>query len=334
MKPRHLTFLLPLLFLASCVTPPPPGERVVGRRPVTQRQVSDSIAQQWEGYLQDSPFSSASGNLSFIDSAAQIGSTAAQVSSRASSLQDALLASHAQKVASWCRSTAQAKQQMDSQISSIQSGSQIRDEVASRGLGWAGGQFFGDEEGPSLLGSLVGSALGTTLSNSHTSSEISSARRAAAMRVTREALDLIEEEDALGREIGIAPTPGLERTLGAVMDMRKTLLFIGSWKGEYYPAIKGTTTHSWQFWPDGDFTCRMPGQSESGTWSIQHGRMTFRWHNGITDIMIPEFTSESQATLRPTRSMKYPTLVKFSDDPSQTPPLPAPGPPLNIRINL
>jgi len=50
--------------------------------------------------------------------------------------------------------------------------------------------------------------------------------------------------------------------------------------------------------------------------------------------MIPEFTSEGQVTLRPTRSMKFPTMVKFSDDPSQAPLLPAPGPPLNIRISM
>ncbi len=330
MKTHHFALVLPLLFLTSCVTPPPPGERVVGRRPVTPRQVSDSIAQQWEGYLQDSPFSSASGNLSFIDSASQIGGTASRVSSRASTLQDARLSAHAQKVASWFQDTLQTKQQLDSQISSIQAGGELRDHIASKAGSWA----FSNSEGTNTLGQLFGGLIGSAFSQAYTGSEVSSARRAAAMRVTRQALDLIEEEDALGREIGIAPTPGLERTLGAVMDMRKTLLFIGSWKGEYYPAIKGTTTHSWQFWPDGDFTCRMPGQSESGTWSIQNGRMTFRWHNGITDIMIPEFTSDSQATLRPTRSMKFPTMVKFSDDPSQTPPLPAPGPPLNIRINL
>ncbi|MCX6847914.1 MAG: hypothetical protein NTY98_03245 [Verrucomicrobia bacterium] len=330
MKTQQLTLLLPLLVLASCVTPPPPGERVVGRRPVTPRQVSDSIAQQWEGFLQDSPFSSASGNMSFIDSASQIGGTASRVSSRASTMQDARLSAHAQRVASWCQETLQTKQQLDSQISSIKSGGELRDHFASKAGGWA----LDNSEGTNHLGRFFGGFLGGALSQAYTNSEVSGARRAATMRVTREALDLIEEEDALGREIGIAPTPGLERTLGAVMDMRKTLLFIGSWKGEYYPAIKGTTTHSWQFWGDGDFTCRMPGQSQSGKWSIQNGRMTFRWHNGITDIMIPEFTSEGQVTLRPTRNMKFPTMVKFSDDPSQTPPLPAPGPPLNIRINM
>jgi|GEM_PF-3154661 len=330
MKPHHFTLLLPLLFLASCVTPPPPGERVVGRRPVTPRYIPDSIAQQWEGYLQDSPFSSASGNLSFIDSASAIGNAATQVSSRASTLQDARLAAHAHKVAAWCRSTAQARQQLDSQIHSINRQADARGEVFS----WGGGALANDPEQSIPVNRWIGSFIGGMISDSMRGSELSSARRTAAMGVINAALDLIEEEDELSREIGIAPTPGLERTLGAVMDMRKTLLIIGSWKGEYYPAIKGTTTHSWQFWPDGDFTCRMPGQSQSGTWSIQNGRMNFRWHNGITDIMIPEFTSEGQVTLRPTRSMKYPTLVKFSADPSQTPPLPAPGPPLNIRINL